>query len=323
MMSRIIYVVILTSIIGCFGECFGVDIHVGQPTKLAQDGTYFDLYKRLEVLEDLRSKDDRESIEIRRTVEVQKNSLDQVLADLSTIKDKFGKLQRENEFLHTRLNIALEMSEKCEKKCSASEKGTFQEYGDTPKSDLDVVPENGTELQGDSRRTGPKLATKETTFSKPNYSFHGIRSSQVHQTGMKRVAESDPLARGRGFFAKTTQTLSNVADGYIIIFNSVVTNIHGDYNGLTGAFTCGTPGLYVFSWTIHINIHWLISDLLKNGMTVAQAYSGDDQAYKTTGTNVAVLSLDRGDVITVIVNSRIASTIILPHITNFSGYLVV
>ena len=51
--------------------------------------------------------------------------------------------------------------------------------------------------------------------------------------------------------AFTAQRTSSMTSGYTkIIFDSVVTNVGGAYDWSTGTFTCPSPGVYVFTWTL-------------------------------------------------------------------------
>ncbi|XP_021354900.1 uncharacterized protein LOC110451293 [Mizuhopecten yessoensis] len=340
MLNNILCALVLTNIV--FSKCKGTSeetdkISIGYNG--APDDANLEILHRLKILENLREKDAEETIVMKKTMQSDHHVLEKALDDITTLKQELGKLQQENNRLHSKLqqennrlhskletvmlqNVAL--STQCKKRCSVAEKlGHSREPTNT--FSLDRAPDNrNITTTYDSEPAEPRTVTQDTVDAKltnpPNSNRKVIiRRSPVPFPRTKRVAED---GQGSGFFARSSNTAHSVAIGHTIIFDSVITNTHNDYSGFTGAFTCSTQGLYVFTWTIQINVHYLKSQLLKNGAVVADGFAGDDGTHWTTGTSTAVLSLAQGDVVVVYVLDRPGAIDVLPYVTSFSGFSV-
>ncbi|XP_021354902.1 uncharacterized protein LOC110451295 [Mizuhopecten yessoensis] len=342
MLKHILCALVLTNII--FSKCKGTSVETDIFSiryNGAPENANLEILHRLKTLENLRENDAKESIVMKETMESYHDILGKALNDITTLKQEFGKLQQDSNRLHSklqqdnnRLHSRLEtvmlqndaLSTQCKKRCSVAEKlGHSREPTNTFSLDRAPDTRNITSTH-DSEPAEPRTLTQDTVDAKltnpPNSKRKVIiRRSPVPFPRTQEVAEG---GQGSGFFARSSITAYSVAIGHTIIFDSVITNTHNDFSGYTGAFTCSTPGLYVFIWTIQINIHYLQSQLLKNGAPVADGYAGDDRYYKTTGTSTAVLSLAQGDVIVVHVSGRATAdpVHVLPHVTSFSGFLV-
>lgn len=242
--------------------------------------------------------------------------MDKALTDIMT-------LQRDNILLHSKLEKVMlqnvNLQKQCERKCDVSDNfDRFHESLDTMESNVMISLNDS---HGKSP-TQPKPVTRGAVAPNPDMIQHsnsGVsRRLNPHET--KRVAEYDALAGGRGFYARISNNL-NEGGGHSLKYNDIVTNTHNDYNSYTGAFTCGTPGLYMFSWTIKADIHWVRSQLLKNGRAVAEGYTGDNAQFWISSTTTDVLSLAEGDIVEVYIVETHAITY-LHTVTSFSGFLV-
>ena len=57
-------------------------------------------------------------------------------------------------------------------------------------------------------------------------------------------------ARGSPVAFTATRTNNIYSHNTKIIFDDLVTNVGGAYDRSTGTFTCPSPGVYVFTWTV-------------------------------------------------------------------------
>ena len=95
------------------------------------------------------------------------------------------------------------------------------------------------------------------------------------------------------------KTANQVGTG-VLTFDNVVSNVGGHYDATTHQFTCQIPGYYLFTFTIGaINSDNPHVTLVKNGVDIVSAYihppSGSAIAYRSTGSNTALLYLESGD----------------------------
>lgn len=122
-------------------------------------------------------------------------------------------------------------------------------------------------------------------------------------------------------FYATRSSIVRGITGARIIFDFVVLNTDKVYDATTGVFRCHAAGTYVFTWTVKIDKHYLHSILLKNGVTVGMALSGDGE-YLTSGTNTAILNLEPGDEMSVSTGEHCCTVNIQSTVTSFSGFLL-
>ena len=107
--------------------------------------------------------------------------------------------------------------------------------------------------------------------------------------------------------------------GYILIFPHVVTNIGNGYNPTTGKFTASNKGTYLFYVTVNTNSNnYIYLDIVHNGASKVRTMSHNTASY-LTGTNMAVLELNKGDTVWVKRNSGQSYYSVSVPITTFSG----
>lgn len=128
-----------------------------------------------------------------------------------------------------------------------------------------------------------------------------------------------------GFTAVISKNVGNLGDNQVIIFDQVYSNEGSDYNHQTGIFTSEISGLYVFYvHTLANPGKHLETEIVKNVQNVAQTFAYDKETY-SSGSNMAVLLLQRGD--TVLVRTHGSwfdhdGVIIDHYYTSFSGFLI-
>ena len=128
-----------------------------------------------------------------------------------------------------------------------------------------------------------------------------------------------------GFTAVLGQDVSNLGDNQIIVFDRVYTNVGNDYNPYTGVFTCRVPGFYVFY------VHTLAEPgkhvetvMVKNQQVMAHTYAYDKE-YFSSGSNMAVMDLQKGDTVVIKSNGHAHDhdgAILDYYYTSFSGFLI-
>lgn len=83
------------------------------------------------------------------------------------------------------------------------------------------------------------------------------------------------------------------------VFDHVVTNVGGNYNGYTGAFTSPSLGVYMFSWTVfcdqggYFAAEFVVNSKL-NGALYCNAQSANTIRHVT---GVVVVEINQGDVV--------------------------
>ncbi|XP_069104569.1 uncharacterized protein PF3D7_1120000-like [Argopecten irradians] len=166
-------------------------------------------------------------------------------------------------------------------------------------------------------------ATRKDDESRPP-SFRNTRMvlTQESMNPGKRVSDnSDTVA----FYAILSHGYDPMTDLMEIHFDNVITNVGNSYSGQTGTFRCQRPGVYVFTWILHVTGRWAFTELVKNGVMVGTAFAGDSQ-YSITGGNTVVVELSVGDDVWIRVVEHMPGTIIYNsphrHVTSFSGFLL-
>eukprot|EP00105_Crassostrea_gigas_P008402 XP_011422962.2 PREDICTED: uncharacterized protein LOC105325204 [Crassostrea gigas] len=129
-------------------------------------------------------------------------------------------------------------------------------------------------------------------------------------------------AKSIGFTVGVTSS-SSTWSGDILVFPHLVTNHGNGYNPSTGKFTAPKDGTYVFfvavnsygSQTVYLNI-------VHNGLNVVQSMAYGSSASHQTGTNMALIHLDKGDSVWISHSSGTGYYTTSVPITTFSGFLL-
>ncbi|OWF52394.1 complement C1q subcomponent subunit B-like [Mizuhopecten yessoensis] len=131
---------------------------------------------------------------------------------------------------------------------------------------------------------------------------------------------ADSFGDNVAFHAIMDRDLVNPGRGYEIVFGRVLTNTGGSFSSTTGTFTCGTPGTYVFFWTVTISSdHWTDIHLVRNGQVLAVIVAGNAYHYGSY-TGAAIIHLDVGDEVFVKVDFHQENTTIYSTASMFSGF---
>ncbi|OWF48559.1 uncharacterized protein LOC110452899 [Mizuhopecten yessoensis] len=180
---------------------------------------------------------------------------------------------------------------------------------------------NSTTHMADGRRMPSVRKTRSVGTYPGNSELAGPTLETINQGIKKRVSTDN---QGMvAFYAVLTHSIKPVANLIEIRFDRVITNIGGSYSGNTGTFTCTHAGVYVFSWTVHVDPRYMYTELVKNGVMVGSAFSGDSP-YSGIGGGTVVVQLDQGDEVWVRVEFHVSGSYIYVdrHTTTFSGFLL-
>ncbi|XP_022304113.1 uncharacterized protein LOC111111419 [Crassostrea virginica] len=121
------------------------------------------------------------------------------------------------------------------------------------------------------------------------------------------------------FTAGVTDSSSYWSSG-ILVFPTILYNIGRGYDSSTGIFTSPEDGTYVFYVTIRsYNSYSIDVDIVKNGISKVRV---DTHGTYQTGTNMAVLSLDRGDKVWVKFHSGQGYYSTSTPVTSFTGFQI-
>ena len=124
-----------------------------------------------------------------------------------------------------------------------------------------------------------------------------------------------------GFTVGVTSS-SSTWTGDILVFPHVITNNGKGYDPSTGKFTASKKGTYVFSVNvISYGTVYVYFDIVHNGVSKVKTYSDSSASYQT-GTNMAVLVLNKGDSVWVERSSGKGYYTESVPITTFSGFLL-
>ena len=124
-----------------------------------------------------------------------------------------------------------------------------------------------------------------------------------------------------GFTVGVTSSGSTWA-GDILVFPHVITNDGNGYDPSTGKFTASKKGTYVFSVNVNsYNTNYVYFDIVRNGISKVRTLSHNSASYQT-GTNIAVLVLEKGDSVWVKRQSGKGYHTQSVPITTFSGFLL-
>lgn len=124
-----------------------------------------------------------------------------------------------------------------------------------------------------------------------------------------------------GFTVGVT-ALSSTWQGHILVFPHVVTNKGNVYNRSTGKFTAPIDGTYVFFVAVNAYGNKIVYlDIVHNGSSKVRTLSHSSASHMT-GTNMAVLQLDKGDSVWVSRYSGQGYWTDYVPVTTFSGFLL-
>jgi hypothetical protein len=110
--------------------------------------------------------------------------------------------------------------------------------------------------------------------------------------------------------------------GDTLVFPHVVHNGGNGYNPSTGKFTSPTAGTYVFF--VNVNVYsnsYIYLDIVLNGNSKVRSMSHNSAEY-LTGTNMAVLQLNKGDMVWIRRHGGKGYYSNSVPITTFSGFLL-
>jgi hypothetical protein len=123
------------------------------------------------------------------------------------------------------------------------------------------------------------------------------------------------------FYAGLTENFGPVTEHTDIVFDRIITNIGSGYEPKTGRFTAPFDGVYQFNVIVSAQGRQKAAVMvLKNGEMVATVWA-ESIPYWSTASNVAILSLDRGDQVWLLLLSR-ASYLHGYMYTTFSGTIL-
>ncbi|OWF42482.1 uncharacterized protein LOC110460999 [Mizuhopecten yessoensis] len=132
----------------------------------------------------------------------------------------------------------------------------------------------------------------------------------------------DQAGRSVVFSVTLQDVMSDPGVGQTVIFNSHITNVGAKYSFETGIFTCTKPGIYIFSWSVEVaNPNFLSTDLMRNGVTIAEttAKGSDDWG---VGSTLVAIELTVGDEVWVRVDGHSPGADIQRWGTSFTGFLL-
>lgn len=99
--------------------------------------------------------------------------------------------------------------------------------------------------------------------------------------------------------SQLSTNLDNPADGRIVVFDDVITNVGGAYSNTTGVFRAPVHGNFMFSVVGSAapksGDHQLHLLLKKNGITVGYLFFDQNHDYYLKRTEVVVITLKPGD----------------------------
>jgi len=132
---------------------------------------------------------------------------------------------------------------------------------------------------------------------------------------------SAPSPKRIAFFVGLSDNMGPVNEHTDIVFDRVVTNIGHGYEPASGRFTAPLNGTYQFNVIVSAQGRQKAAVMiLKNGGMVATVWA-ESIPYWATASNIAVLSLDKGDQVWLMLLNR-ASYLHGYMYSTFSGFLI-
>ncbi|XP_060579578.1 heavy metal-binding protein HIP-like [Ruditapes philippinarum] len=188
-------------------------------------------------------------------------------------------------------------------------------FTEIQKGDCAEVSNTTNELAEDIFSTLQSLRS-EVQSIKAAICVEGGRSNSLEE---RRVSKTKRVA----FYAKVSPSITKIASGDKIVFSLVETNSGEAYNPSTGDFKVPIAGTYVFFSNILSGYGKYIQTCLKvNGEIRMLMYSGSK--YWGSGSNMAVLELKAGDIVTIAKHGAWGTVPLYVHHlwSTFSGFLL-
>lgn len=147
-----------------------------------------------------------------------------------------------------------------------------------------------------------------------------VLSKQVHFTLRYLIFVTG--AKSISFTVGVTSSSSDWS-GDILVFPHIVTNNGNGYNLSTGKFTAPKDGAYVFFVAVNSYGSKIVYlNIVHNGLNIVQSMAYGSSASHQTGTNMAVVHVDKGDSVWVSRSSGTGYYTTAVPITTFSGFLL-
>lgn len=132
---------------------------------------------------------------------------------------------------------------------------------------------------------------------------------------------SAPVPKKIAFFVGLSNNMGPVTEHTDIVFDQVITNIGHAYDVNTGRFTAPVNGTYQFNVIVSAQGRQKAAVMiLKNGGMVATVWA-ESIPYWATASNIAILSLEKGDQVWLLLLNR-ASYLHGYMYSTFSGFMI-
>lgn len=98
------------------------------------------------------------------------------------------------------------------------------------------------------------------------------------------------------FYAYMSTSMTNIGGHHTLVFNVIKTNSGNGLHSTTGVFTAPSSGLYVFTWTIRLEIdsyHGV--ELVVNGQGVGALYQHTGSGESDMSSTTVVTHVDQGE----------------------------
>ncbi|XP_069126135.1 complement C1q tumor necrosis factor-related protein 2-like [Argopecten irradians] len=278
-------------IVCCLSTCHGqITNNIHNSLDPSARSILSDLIHRMEKLEQ-QHEEDREMIsKLSRKVADLETRLFKDTQQIAEMTNNLNKLTRDNQLLHEymdRLKIAL-----------PSDQGSV--HGPNDRADNSTI-----------QRPTPIGNRLPGLWIDKNHTETRKRTEKRQSSGAPNTSVA--------FYVVLAHEITKTSQNTIILFEKIVTNIGGQYNQYTGAFTVIQSGVYVFHWTVKTDFNsWVISELVRNGEVLGTNLS----EHPNSGSAMAIGELVSGDRVWVRISSEVNGAEIQPIFTTFSGFLL-